>query len=401
MVTVILLLAALTVYGLLEYRAHRFHLRSIPVRIHVNGTRGKSSITRLIAAGLRAGERRVVAKTTGTKPRIILEDGREIPIYRLGPANIIEQLLVVRLAWERGAEILVMECMAVQPHLQWVAEKKMIQSTAGVITNARADHLDQMGPTVRDVAEALTTTISDHGVLFTADSDWLPVFEQTAAARGTTTVYCDPVVIRPEDLEGFTYIEHPENVATALAVCEHFGVPREAALASMQRANPDPGVLRAYRLRFQEKTIVFYNAFAANDRDSTLLIYKRLGLRNAPDDPVMVIINNRGDRLQRTEQFGEMMAQDLDARYFFLTGDFTNATEEIAIRRGVSPERIVDLGNAAAEELFEAVLTKTERQCQVLGVGNIGGRGEEIVNYFKNRGEEWLRKPSVSGSSSA
>jgi len=84
MVTVILLLAALTVYGLLEYRAHRFHLRSIPVRIHVNGTRGKSSITRLIAAGLRAGERRVVAKTTGTKPRIILEDGREIPIDVLG-----------------------------------------------------------------------------------------------------------------------------------------------------------------------------------------------------------------------------------------------------------------------------------------------------------------------------
>ena len=33
---------------------HRRHLRSVPIRIHVAGTRGKSTTTRLIAAGLRA-----------------------------------------------------------------------------------------------------------------------------------------------------------------------------------------------------------------------------------------------------------------------------------------------------------------------------------------------------------
>ena len=43
----------------------------IPIRIHVNGTRGKSSVTRLIAAGLRAGGKRTFAKTTGTAPRVI------------------------------------------------------------------------------------------------------------------------------------------------------------------------------------------------------------------------------------------------------------------------------------------------------------------------------------------
>ena len=40
--------------GVLEDRRHRRHLARIPVRIHVNGTRGKSSVCRLIGAGLRA-----------------------------------------------------------------------------------------------------------------------------------------------------------------------------------------------------------------------------------------------------------------------------------------------------------------------------------------------------------
>src|SRR6266704_4796815 len=71
--------------GLAAWR-HRRHLRAVPVRIHVAGTRGKSTTTRLIAAGLRAGGRRVVAKTTGAQPRLSHPDGREVPWRRRGPA---------------------------------------------------------------------------------------------------------------------------------------------------------------------------------------------------------------------------------------------------------------------------------------------------------------------------
>ena len=58
----------------------------VPVRVHVGGTRGKSTTTRLVAAGLRAGGMRVVAKTTGSAPRLILPDGTEEPWPRRGPA---------------------------------------------------------------------------------------------------------------------------------------------------------------------------------------------------------------------------------------------------------------------------------------------------------------------------
>ena len=66
--TVVLILL---IAGYVEASNHRRIIAAIPLRIHVNGTRGKSSVTRLIAAGLRAGGLRTFAKTTGTAPRII------------------------------------------------------------------------------------------------------------------------------------------------------------------------------------------------------------------------------------------------------------------------------------------------------------------------------------------
>ena len=67
------LLLVLIGLGLVESHFHRLSLAQLPIRIHVNGSRGKSSVTRLIAAGLRAGGLKTLAKTTGTAPLIIDE----------------------------------------------------------------------------------------------------------------------------------------------------------------------------------------------------------------------------------------------------------------------------------------------------------------------------------------
>src|SRR5258705_5748414 len=102
-----ILTVGLAAYGAIELRRHERHLARIPVRVHVNGTRGKSSVTRLIAGGLRASGRRVFAKTTGTMARMIDPEGREIDVYRVGRPNIIEQTRVIRRAAEAGADVLV------------------------------------------------------------------------------------------------------------------------------------------------------------------------------------------------------------------------------------------------------------------------------------------------------
>jgi UDP-N-acetylmuramyl tripeptide synthase len=50
---------------------------AIAHRIHVNGIRGKSTVTRYVAAILRESGLRTFGKTTGTAARVILPDGKD------------------------------------------------------------------------------------------------------------------------------------------------------------------------------------------------------------------------------------------------------------------------------------------------------------------------------------
>ena len=101
--------------GILEFQDHQSSLDAIPLRIHVNGTRGKSSVTRLIAAGLREGGLRTFAKTTGTAPRVIDAEGKDRIIHRLRLPSIGEQVRLLKYFASENPDAVVMECMAVQP----------------------------------------------------------------------------------------------------------------------------------------------------------------------------------------------------------------------------------------------------------------------------------------------
>src|SRR5437660_620323 len=145
---------------------HRRHLRAVPVRIHVAGTRGKSTTVRLIAAALRAGGRRVLAKTTGTEPRLILPDGSETPWRRRGPASVREQMRFFAQAARLGADTAVVECMAIRPEMVAASEMHLVRATTAVITNVRADHLEEIGEHPDAEVDAVRWAIPAGGRLF-------------------------------------------------------------------------------------------------------------------------------------------------------------------------------------------------------------------------------------------
>lgn len=380
------LAACLAGYGLWEVRSHERQLARIPLRVHVNGTRGKSSVTRLIAGGLRAGGRRTFAKTTGTMARLILPDGRETDVFRVGHPNIIEQRRIVRRAVEERAEALVIECMAVTPEVQPIVELRLIRSHVGVVTNVRADHLDVMGPTVDDVASALAQTAPLHGHLFTAERERAHLLDRVARARGTELHVVDGRGVTDVELAAFSHIEHADNVALALAVCSHLGVSRQTALRGMYLAPADPGALQRYDFVSGDKHVTFVNAFAANDPDSTLIIWRRLGLGAAIEGTARIVLANcRDDRLQRSGQIAELVATRLDADHVVLTGLGTELVAFQAAQQGLARERLSDLGGMDAEHVFERVLDLVHERAVVVGIGNIVGLGQEIVLHFRNR----------------
>ncbi|MGB9741678.1 MAG: poly-gamma-glutamate synthase PgsB [bacterium] len=384
MFLVLVLVLLVIGYGIAEYQIHLRNLKRIPIRVQVNGTRGKSSVTRLIAAGLRAGGYRVVAKVTGTKPRFIVGDREEYPVRRLGKANIIEELRIVRLARKYQAQALVIECMALVPEYQRTENRMLIRPTHGVITNVRADHLDVMGPTVMDVARALSNTVPVRGRFFTAERGAALKVLKQRLRPGVEMKVTDPATVSDEEIAGFSYIEHKENVALALAVCESLGVERKTALQGMQRSLPDSGVMRIYRIVDRGKELELVNTLAANDPDSINMLWQMVKGRN---EHRIVLVNCRRDRADRSRQLAELV-RDWEFDYAVITGGLTKVFIHRAIQLGVPKEKLRDFGDEIEPAVvYQGVWELIKQSALVFATGNTVGYGEKLINCFVIRGE--------------
>ena len=353
-------LALLLLYLLRENRRHEHNLAQLSLRIHVNGTRGKSGVTRLIAGGLRAGGRKVVAKTTGTAAQLILPDGSEEPLQRRGPANIRENIGLINKAVALGADTIVFECMALQPELQNFCERRLIKSHIGVITNVRADHEDVMGKGLANIAAALANTIPQNGTLVTT-----PAAAELLAAhlQGTSMVVADERELPAAALEGFPYPVVPENVALALKVCNLAGVDTATALAGMRQASPDAGNLHLCTVTLAGQKVRLIDALAANDPDSTAWLWEQYVGRGKQ---AVVLLNCRPDRKLRTVQLCELLGKvtagtekitgtekSIDtekikplASTFILTGDVTFA-KHLLHKQNYPEQQIFTLTNSA------------------------------------------------------
>jgi poly-gamma-glutamate synthase PgsB/CapB len=384
---ILLVLVIFTAYGVMEFFLHQKRVRSIPIRVHVNGTRGKSSVTRLIGAGLRSGGIRTITKVTGTYPRLILENGSDVHIYRRGDANILEQISIVRFAAERKAQALVVECMALEQQYQRITERQMIHATVGVITNVRLDHIDIMGRTLPEIAKVLGETIPLRQHLFAAETVIPETLRSLADKRHAMMHLSTEESVTQEEMRGFSYIEHRENVALAVAVCEHLGIQRQVALDGMYKAIPDAGVLKRFTVDTFGKQITFYNAFAANDPDSTLLVWKRLRDEVGFEGTRIVLLNTRQDRMDRARQLAELAGRKLsrDVDYLMLIGQSTEVVKRMAMEYGVDASRILAVGWTTPESVFDNVLSVTEQASTIVAIGNMGGMGGKVADYFENR----------------
>lgn len=375
----------LTSLGMFESWRHRRSLCRVPIRIHVNGARGKSSVTRLIAAGLQAGGIRTCAKITGTLPRMLFPDGSEYPVFRPSRSNIIEQLRVMKAAADAGAEALVIECMALQPMLQSFSELKMIQATHGVITNVRPDHLDVMGPTAADVAKALAGSTPMEGKLLTAEKKYANVLAAAAADRNTEFMPLaddEVAAVSSAEMAGFGYIEHVDNVALALKVCADVGVERQTALRGMWQAVPDTGALSAHPFGSDPRN-VFVNGFAANDPESTGQNW-HLAIDRFPElNRRVAVFNCRADRPERSIQLAESCMNWEPADHYLVVGSATRTFVDRATSLGLDRNRVTSGENLPANRILGEIDRIANHSSLVVGMGNIGGPGLEMVRHYQ------------------
>jgi gamma-polyglutamate synthase len=364
------LLGCIAWMGFLAWR-HRRNLRSIPVRIHVAGTRGKSTTTRLIAAGLRAGGGRVMAKTTGSQPRLILPDGTEEIWPRRGPPSVSEQVRFIARAARLGADTVVVECMAIRRELIWASETCLIRATSAVITNARADHFEDIGEDPDAMADALRWVVPEAGRLIIAAEAATPALRSWAAARNTAVAEVDTAGLLPL----------AANRALALAVCEAHGVPAALAAPAMDAAAADPDGFFERGLTIGGKTVRFANAFACNDVDSFARLWPTVeGGAGAP----VVLLNARRDRPLRTKRFVEFLAAQAPAPMLFVAGD--PRASGIARRAGFPADAVRRLRARAPSAALAELAASASAGGVIWGVGNYQGFGARLIGELNGRG---------------
>ena len=371
----------LIISGLLEFRSHQLVLSNIPVRIHVNGTRGKSSVTRLIAAGLRAGGKRTFAKTTGTAPRVIDAEGIDRIIHRLRSPSIGEQVRLLKIFSAEKPDVVVMECMAVQPQYQWISEHQMVKSDIGIITNARPDHLDEMGPTDVDVVRSLCNSVPIDGTLITAEEKYKNILEEVAEQNGSEFLHSDEGSITDSELNKFSYIEHPQNIAIALDVCKKMGIKRDVALTGMHSVKPDLGALIVWKLKGENGSLQFVNGMAANDPVSTLQIWKFVIDRYPTTSGSAVFFNSRDDRPLRTNQMLELTFEEIKPEHFIIRGDKIASKVNRLIHH--SPETKIQIFplDDKIDSVSKSILDLPE-DILVFAIGNQVGEGQNILQIL-------------------
>lgn len=377
---IVFFLVLMIVAGMVEKYLHQKNLDAIPLRVNVNGIRGKSTVTRLMTGILTAAGYRVVGKTTGTSARMLFWNTNEetgIDRRREGP-NIGEQKKVVASAVKVGANALISECMAVNPDYQVIFQKHFLQANIGVIVNVLEDHLDVMGPGLDDIAEAFLATIPYNGKLIIAPGPYAEYFKETARKRNTEVFVAETEKIDNEALRRFSSIYFPENVAIALALAKALDIDENIAWKGMILANPDPGIVNVHKIDILDKKTYFVNGFAANDPASTFAIWKMVERIGYPVLDNVVIINCRADRMDRSMQFARDFLSSFPSKVLVSIGQETKAVNDAYNSGKIPAEEYYDIHDKNGFDVYKALEEKIAGKT-IFGIGNIHGTAEEFM----------------------
>ncbi len=377
-------------WAIRKFEKFRINQHKIQWRVHVNGIRGKSSVTRYVSAVFRAAGYHTFGKTTGTAARVIRPNGQDHDFGRKGYANVNEQVKILQDFKRQKAQAVVMECMAVNPlYAEWL-EKKVMFSHIGIITNVRLDHTDYMGETLEEIAESLAKTTPKNGILITSETNpkLIRVLQKNAQQKNSVMILAHKDLVDTKDLEGFNHFVIEENIAIGYRIAEILKIPREKALKAMQDAPPDPGAFVIQSLQFSQYKIAWGNLFAVNDRESFINITQKL-FQQYPDYYTVVILNNRLDRPTRVELFAKI-AQDLEFARIITFGDYELGVNKVFAS---TPEKVVNLGNstqfknASAQELLKQIVSGIEAQ-KILLIGTVNIhtlQAEKLLHFFEEQ----------------
>lgn len=402
-------------YLIYERISMNLRRNAIPLRISVTGTRGKSSVVRMIASMLREDGRKVIAKTTGSQARFVLPDAQEIEVARRGVTSIIEQKRLIKKAAKIKADCLVAEIMSIHPENHYVESQQMLQPHIVVITNVREDHTEAMGKTKDEIAAVLALDIPAEAKVFVPEKENRALFETAVKNAAGELIEVQKGIASPlfQHAPELERKEFPDNLDLVYALGQHLHIDQKTILKGIHQARLDIGKFKIWKYQSPEtrKTYYLVNGFAANDPESTWqVIAKVKEILPSAADELIGLLSLRADRGDRTEQWLEALSHDAFNGFsrIYVTGAHSQIVRR-KLKAAVKPHAMVENRSAVIltagkmpalpylqsvsilktkppEAMMQTMLAEIEDQSVIFGFGNIKGVGELLVDYWNKIG---------------
>ncbi len=361
--------------------------KSIPLVITVTGTRGKSTVVRLLASILRENGGVVLAKSTGSQAQYVLPDGTVEDVARRGLVSILEQKKALKKAVILKADCLVAEIMSIRPENHLVESQRILKPNMVILTNVRKDHTDAMGEREDDIARVLNLDFPKGAAVYVSQDSQQYIDEEIVQTRSLQLrVVPRTSMLSPADPKSpLPRNEFSENLDLVAAVARGLNIEDAVIVRGIQNAIHDIGRFTIWSLQLNGKKIFAVNAFAANDPDSTLkVLAKTHELLAGKPRAFTGLLNLRADRPERTLQWIEALNSGVAKEFsqLYVLGGHANV-----VKRKI--DKTLTVASKSPDTVTQTIAEHMEEDEVLFGFGNIRGAGEQLVEYWRREGKEY------------
>jgi poly-gamma-glutamate synthase PgsB/CapB len=361
---------------------------AIPVRIAITGTRGKSSVVRMLAGVLREDGWRVLAKSTGTEAALILPDGSERRIRRRGHASILEQVGVVGLGARLGVDAMVVEVMSLHAENHTVETQRILRPHIVLATNFRVDHVEAHGGTKEGVARVLALDVPAGARVLVPEDECEEAFARRVERKGAALRRVSSGVEGGGGHGGLR-----SNSQLVRAAAEALGADEESIERGLRDVRLDSGAFRLWRYPGSEPACewLVVSAFAANDPQSTFQALDALRLPAGPgeaesDERPVGLLSLRRDRGDRSLLWAKALRAGALSRFNRLYVHGFHARALRRMLRDLAGPRVDVLPFLGPGGVMRRIMDGEGRYGVLFGFGNMGGLGEQMVRHWNGVG---------------
>ena len=357
----------------LEYYRLNARLKKIPIRILVNGTRGKSTTVRILYQILIRHNNRVYAKTTGDRPEILEPDGTIRLIKRRAPANIAENILFLRKWVDDKTDAVVLESMALHPEMQLTLSHYIFKPTHTVITNILPDHQEIMGSSLMQNTRVIATSIrSDTSLFISRSTDELL---KTSGIQNQNQIFFEEYRFLI-DFDNLPEKIINQSWAIVNSISENMAWQKkhtkECFLAIWDSID------KSIKWEISDQKIEFWNLFSINDtHTASQFIDNCLSKTDRPVSYVL-LLNCRQDRPLRTKYFIGLIADKYREANIWLTGDGRHLAYHMLKKR----VRKQPVFRGRRDQVIDRIRNGFSEKTLLFGIGNYKGM-DTLIQQIK------------------